>query len=63
MPRSPFLTLASKLVPRDTFRLRWLRRLLARNGQNVSKAVVVKPGHCVEVGGEGVALACSQAGQ
>ena len=54
------LDLAAKLVPRIQASNAGCVRLLPCNLQNVAKAVVVKPAHCVEVGGEGFAVSLLQ---
>ena len=52
--------LATKLVPRIEASNAGCIRLLPRNFQNVAKAVIVKPSHCGEVGGEGVGVSLLQ---
>ena len=54
------LDLAAKLVPRIEASNAGCVRLLPCNLQNVAKAVIVKPAHCGEVGGEGFGVSLLQ---
>ena len=55
------LHLAAKLVPCIESSNAGCVRLLPCNLQNVAKAVIVKPAHCGEVGGERLGVVPAQA--
>ena len=60
MPFSPFLTLRPSWFHAYRPATRVASGFCRRNFQNVAKAVIVKPAHCGEVGGEGFGVSLLQ---